>query len=234
MGEAARKKKLAQDAGIALAQIDRACAARAVRMVVEAVSPGRGADCLFYAQVGAALLRCLGVQAQPVAGSVVWRVGPGDSDLIAHAYEVTSPGNMFAPEAGPAAPFHAWIEAGDWLIDFSTWALGDKAASLDQADGGRTDVQWCPGYVWAQRKTSMPLKQVLASFDVGVYGYVRHPEIESRVLIGEGEVSLGQACESAVLVYRKLLAGQEIRVMGVGEGEMQDSSELPKLRRFVP
>lgn len=234
MGEASRRKREAQILANTFDGLDKSIVARAVRQVVEAVSPGRGADCLFYAHIGAALLRHIGLDALPVAGSVVWRVGVGDADLIAHAVEVTSPGQMYAPGEGPAAPFHAWIVVGDWLVDFSTWTLVDKARQLDEADGGSTDVRWCPPYVWALRTSSFTFRQVLDSFDAGVYGYVRHPEIEFHVLLDEEEGALRQACESVALVYEGLREGREIRVLGVGGDDLQESSQAHILRRLGP
>lgn len=237
MGEASRKRQEAARVEMALADIDRDAAAAAVRRVVEALSPGRGVDCTLYAQVGAALLRGLALPAAAVAGSAAWRVGPGDTDVISHAPEVT--GQAFEPQdLGPSGLFHAWVDLPTHVVDFSTWTLASKAQLLDASDGGRTQVDWCPASLWAPKTAGLSPRQVVRSLEAGQFSYVRHPHIEP-IVFGAGlgrdqaERALEQAGESALLVYKALLQGHHIQVMGVGEDDFQ--AEAPAVRsRPVP
>jgi hypothetical protein len=147
MGQAKLKKQILERAAQQASQIDRNLLARAVRQVVGAATDFHGADCLLYALVGAAVLRELGVPAEAAAGSAVWRVGAGDSDVISHAREVAGPAFVQAGVSA-AMQFHAWVEAPGLLVDFSTHTLPLKGAQLDAADGGKTTVDWAPEFLW--------------------------------------------------------------------------------------
>lgn len=222
MGEAKRRQAQCAAGAATLATLRVEELATAVAQVVGATTSFHGADCLLFSAIGAGALRGLGVPAQPVAGSTIWRLGPGDSDTLSHARELAGP--LYTPgQSGQALQFHAWIEAPGLLVDFSTCTLRKKAAMLDVADGGSTRVDWAPPYLWLQEsfpperlKTPMAVNQ---SFDTGVFCYVRHPDIEAVVLpdIAKLMVDLASSAAAAVTAYRALCAGHKLRVIGIGE-----------------
>lgn len=232
MGEAARRRKQADQLNALLASVDRSAAQQAVNQVVSAITDFHGADCLLYASIGAGLLNQLGVPARAAAGSAVWRVGPGDSDLISHAPELG--GSMFVPAQAPGkmGMFHAWIEVGDLVIDFSTHALADKARMLDAADGGTTRVDWCPQALWLYKSEMLSLSQVRDHAHAGVCAYVRKDQVESVVLGEMAQTDLEAAVLAALHVYHSACAGQEVRVIGVGENGQQAEPPRGSLQRM--
>lgn len=245
MGEAKRKRvenAAAIFSNTATKKINISHVAASVRHVVEAITDYHGADCLLYAHIGARMLNYLGVEAKPVAGSAAWRVGDGDADVISHAREVT--GALYS-QASPELSllFHAWIETRDFVIDFSTFSLTKKALQLDAADGGRTDVSWCPEFICQTKRSNQTgasnlliepnipgksglsdARKVLMAPRAGVFNYTRHADIEARVLpiSQENEPGMATATFSAQAVYKALERGEEIVVIGVSEdGGMQ-------------
>lgn len=255
MGEA-KRKRMALEAGNfnqqsdpEIEQIDVAKVCAAVHQVVSAITDYHGADCLLYAHVGAELLRSLGLDAKLVAGSAIWRVGAGDSDVVSHAYEVN--GVQYSQvEGSNAALFHSWIEAPGLIIDFSTSTLRNKAQQLDAADGGFTKVDWCPDFIWhhlgkhVNPKFRLPSnkqvgnsirtpKAVLMAADAGVFNYTRHVEIEStlQVAINDLESSLGPSVFAAKSAYSALCRGERINIIGVSpDGTFQETPSEAVLR----
>lgn len=226
-----------------LAVIDKDHFAAAVKQVVSAVTSFAGADCILYSVVGAGLLNKLGLKSVPVAGSAAWRVGPGDADAISHATEVT--GQHFAPEGKSAGLFHCWIQTvtdanfthaiGFDIIDTSTWQLKKKARELDAMDGQVTKVDFCPEYIWdnAKSKKLLSPRAVVSSFDVGVYAYLRKPEIE-KIIFTEGALQEAEhMIAAAEMCYKALLRGEALNVMGVGANGVEEADpDAPmKLRK---
>jgi hypothetical protein len=201
----------------------------ALRLVGEAISNWSGADCVLYAMVGAGTLNRLGMTTRPAAGSAAWRVGPGDGDMISHASEANGP--KFAPVgAARAENFHAWIESEDgvesFLIDPTTWQLHNKARLLDSLDGGTTQVQFAPELLWVplDKATKNSFSTVQMSYDVGVYFYLKKPEIEKLVFNDRSDKDTAYYVEAVLKCYTKLLIGEQIQVVGVGSGEDGSSS----------
>lgn len=236
MGEASRKRKLTQALADQLQAVDRDAAHKALDQVVRAITDFHGADCLLYAEIGAGLLAHLGLPARAVAGSAAWRVGPGDSDLISHAPELG--GSLFHPEIHSehslvkAAMFHAWIEVGDLVIDFTTGTLRDKARMLDQADGGNTRVDWSPPALWINKAELLPLKAVRDHPHAGVCSYVRHERLESAVLGSIDAQSLEVAIHAAAYAYRAAVDGQKLQVIGMGDDGAQ-TEPAPRSLRMI-
>ncbi|MTJ93908.1 MAG: hypothetical protein F8N36_13780 [Desulfovibrio sp.] len=231
MGDVLRKFHVA-----AGSDIDIELVASAVQQVVGAVTDFHGADCLLYAKLGAALLRFLGVQAEAVAGSAAWRVGAGDGDVISHALEVAGQGFVPHNSMGLAAMFHAWIEGPGFLIDFSTCTLKAKAQALDNADGGRTNVEWAPNYLSIDPDNAPALLDramaVVQAAEGGVYFYRRHAQIERVAFAESGDTLIRTLLFAARSAYAAAKRGENIRIVGlVSDGEHQ---EMPKHGRFVP
>lgn len=222
--------------------------AAAVRQVASAVTSFHGADCHLYAHIGAALLNSLGYPVRVVAGSAIWRVGDGDSDVVSHAREIEGPQYSQAGTSGlNAAIFHAWIEGPGAVIDFSTFTLRRKAQQLDAVDGGHTEVTWCPDFIWESSTAIRPAvrsgkaqktpRSVLMAPKAGVFNYTRHPDIESVVL--KWNFDLEEALLSTTFavkaVYAALCEGRSINVIGLAEdgSHQEEPSEAP-LQRLLP
>jgi len=223
MGKARKLKRERAAANDALSQIRLEVLANALRATCDAVTDARGADCLMYALVGADVLRQLGVPAAPVAGSAAWRVGPGAGDTICHSTD--GGGGALGPSIGPsnrsdrAAMFHAWIEAADLVIDFTTWLLRDKAATLDAADGQRTNVLWCPAFVCTPRRDTDAMSSVVNGHRAGLMCYERVERIERMVLTDEArsETDLSGLTFAALHAYHAMLRGSEVRVVALDQ-----------------
>jgi len=75
-------------------------------------------SCLFFSMVGAHILsQHYKVAARPVLGSAFYKIDATDGVLAiadeTQGFERSSPDG-----------FHCWVEAGDWLIDFTSPLLG--------------------------------------------------------------------------------------------------------------
>lgn len=211
--------------------------ARALRMVCSAISDFHGADCVLYSLVGSAGLQAIGVQANPVAGSAAWRVGPGDGDMISHAVEAVH--QMFVPAGAiQAGMFHAWIEIDDGdkgiLFDPTTFQIPMKAKSLDDLDGGRTTVKFAPEYLWIPKGDGdrIDFDQVAQHPDEGVFSYLRKAPVEKVVFAPERQASYRGYGVAVLKCYQSLLAGQEIAVVGL-DGE-NSRSISPREQVYKP
>lgn len=245
MGEAKRRKGLV-DASRAALQAEGqgpevpARMAQAVRQVMGSLTYHSGADCLLYAQLTAGLLRSLGIaDARIAAGSAAWRVGDGDTDVFAHAREFSGAQLWLQEGAGQAAAFHAWVEVPSLklLVDFTTWSLRDKARQLDAADGGHTAVNWCPAYLWIEDGEGPGTwlrtpDQVRVAKHAGAFAYVRHADIEARVLASAvSEDALARHIQAVRLAYLAIKEGQTLQVFGVdAEGDVQEGPQERPLR----
>lgn len=222
MGQAKRRKEAMQGLIADVASI-----AHAMREVVGAMTHGHGADCVAYALAGAEVLRRMGHPAVAVAGSAVWRVGPGDADSLVHALELfgKDPDVSGAEDQGM---FHAWIEVGPYIVDFTTFAFADKAARLDEVDGQTTSVQWCPEYLVVEAASSRRLQEVTQASNAGVYAYVRHSRVEQVVLTGNDEFDVKGHADLIQLVARH---GKNATVATVDpSGELVNGLESARAR----
>lgn len=154
-------------------------AAKAMRKLADAASDHLGSDCFIHAALVQKMLETVGIETVLVVGHAAWRVGNGDSDVIMH---VPAPG---AAMHGVGLPYHAWLEfPGHWLIyDTTVYQIRAKAAALDESDGGRTTVDWCPDYLLVNKNTVSPLKRVVQKRS-GLYYYARHAPTE-RIILGQ-------------------------------------------------
>lgn len=148
--------------------------AKPLRMLFRACSPVPFADCLLMARMGLAALADMGLQTTIQVGDAAWRVGPGDGDMIQHRGEgiATLTGGL------TAMPFHAWLvdEAGR-IIDYTTGDLGAKAALLDSADGGKTQVDWAPEVLISFPGQGLPFEAVRDAYTGGHYHYKPRPKL---------------------------------------------------------
>lgn len=152
--------------------------AKAIRKLANAASGHFGKDCFVHALFAQRALKELaGIPSRIVVGHAAWRVGNGDGDVILHA---PMPGMVFQGEA--ALPYHAWLISGDYLLDFSTYQLREKAAQLDALDGGTTQVDWCPDYLIVKKKKISSLQQV-QQHKAGLFYYQHNAKLERTVQV---------------------------------------------------
>lgn len=146
-----------------------------VRRRVSALSSYHGGDCLLHAKVGQKLLREEGVETRLVVGEAAWRVGEGNGDVIAHSRKC----NTFAAFGNEI--FHTWLEHDGYVIDFTTYTLPVKARLMDATDGMRTNVVWCPEYLYVP-KSSVSSYPEVRDKHAGMYHYHRNSALEHSIL----------------------------------------------------
>ena len=226
MGEAKRRKAAAAAAPVkdGLPHAEATSIGMAIRQVIGATTSFHGADCVAYALVGAEVLRRMGFDAKAVAGSAAWRVGPGDGDVLSHAIELNHQSSgAFAPNhQTKAGMFHAWIECGLEVVDFTTYSFADKARQLDAMDGNKTLVQWAPEFLWVGRKECSALKAVANGFAVGVFAYIRHPAVERVVLNENPDFDAAGLADQVFTVIELSRSGHQVRVIGLGDDGAQE------------
>lgn len=146
----------------------------ALKKLCLAASERYGSDCAGHAVLAQAFLKKLGYTTSLEAGYAAWRVGNGDSDVILHAPMPNMP-------AQPGAiAFHAWLKSGEYILDFTTYQLLDKAVQLDALDGGKTQVDWCPDYLYTNIRDLKPLQDVV-QLETGMYFYQKDAKVHALV-----------------------------------------------------
>jgi len=153
----------------------------ALQKLTKSASAHLGADCMLHAQLAQFILQEEGVPTRLVVGEAAWRIGSGDGDVITHSLTVGG----YAPVGVQAMAYHAWLESGETIIDFSTHSLRAKAAQLDAMDGGNTTVEWCPLYLVIERSEVLTLKEVAQADDAGVACYQEIPGLH-EFMAGQG------------------------------------------------
>lgn len=230
MGEASRKKA-ASKALAAITDLQLRHLAKALRSVIGRIHQGYGNDCPLYAALGAQSLQRLGVEsATAVAGGAVWRVGPGDNDVISAAEAAMHPGSVgyaFNSDdpSSRRAMFHAWVDCGMEIVDFTTATLRDAAALLDAADGMSTQVDWVPEFLRVSKTACLPLPDVAQSFEVGVFGYERGPKALEREWLGlKMSPDEQRLCTDQVIEWFRFLEdapeGTELNLLSFAEGKL--------------
>ena len=154
--------------GIHMQKILLRVSAALQKFMAASASPGQ--DCYPRAVFAQSLLTRLGVDAKLVVGFTAWRIGNGDGDVIAH--HPTSVGH------GAGFMFHAWLEIGNNILDFTTYQLRLKAAMIDAIDGFKTNVVWCPEYLYVP-KTSVSSYNLVRDKHAGLYHYKHDASTEA-------------------------------------------------------
>ena len=174
--------------------------------VMPSISKYAAIDASAYALLGQELLKDLGVDSQVIVGSAGWRVGGGDSDVISHHAALTG----VRPDGVTTAyAYHAWLQVGNLLIDFTTHQLRTKAATLDRIDGGTTTVDWAPNYLVAELPNGHNLRSITQSFDAGVFFYERNPRLETTILAS------ARLSDEALSPARVRMANPSVRILNV-------------------
>lgn len=176
--------------------------------IMPSVSEHAAVDASAYALLGQALLKDLGVDTQVVVGSAGWRVGGGDSDVISHHAALAG---VRPDGVTKAYAYHAWLQAGNLVIDFTTHQLRAKAYTLDSIDGGTTTVDWAPDYLVAELPNGHTVHSITQSFDVGVFFYERNPRLETTILAS------ARLSEAAIGTARVRMANPSVRILNVND-----------------
>ncbi|WP_041533015.1 hypothetical protein [Pelobacter propionicus] len=154
MGQAKRRVDVSRVVEVLVESGVIAGVSSAIRRLAGAASGSLGTDCYTHAILAQSILDRLRVASVLKAGYAAWRVGDGNSDVVAHA-----PVPGIIPQPGGFI-YHAWLEIGYHILDFTTYLLPLKASQLDALDGGSTTVDWAPPYLLAQRKSVSTMKAV--------------------------------------------------------------------------
>lgn len=203
MGDAKRRKTQIQaQHGQLSAAVEKV--SFALRRLATAASGNLGGDCYLHAELGKALLADYGFSFKTVLGFAAWRVGPGDGDVLAHTAAVQG----YLPPGSLGFPFHAWLESGDWLVDFTTYQFARKGRDLDAADGGHTQVNWRPDYLLIQRKDLKSYREVAQAPDAPMAYYEVRPELERPIR------EAGGLAPEDLATARLILLNPDMRVMG--------------------
>lgn len=181
MGEARRKRAQADVLAAQRGQLEDAVkkVSHALRRLAEAASAQLGSDCYTHAELGRALLADQGFTFRTRVGTAAWRIGSGDADVLSHLPNAQS---YLPPGAnGMGFGYHAWLEDGVWLVDFTTYQIRRKAQALDAADGGHTTVDWCPDYLLLARSQVSPFRKVAQAPGPGLAFYESSDELTARM-----------------------------------------------------
>ena len=183
--------------------------AASLQKLTTSASAHPGADCMLHALLAQRILQEQGMATRLVVGEAAWRIGPGDGDVITHSPRFGG----YAADGVKALPFHAWLECGDSIIDFTTHSLRLKATQLDEFDGGTTNVAWCPQYLVMDRKVTKTVREVTQADSEGVACYREIPELYE--LVSEGGL-LPQPDEGDVDALRIVFRNPDMQVFGPG------------------
>jgi len=178
----------------------------ALRRLAEATSAHLGSDCYAHAEIARQLLAEKGFAFDLKVGAAAWRVGPGDADVVAHSPHVEG---HLPPGGGIGMAYHTWLESPAWVLDFTTYQLRRKAHALDQLDGGKTHVDWCPPYLCIPHSHNRTLSEVAEALGPGVACYLGSPALSEVMKPGFvlDETELANA--------RILLSNPNMQVIGV-------------------
>lgn len=205
MGQASRKRQMLQS-NLETLQAAASAVSHTVRRLTEAASANLGSDCFLVAKLGQVLLADQGIKAEITVGHAAWRVGPGDSDVIAHTPAV--PG--YVPPGVKGMAYHAWLVLPDYgvLLDFTTCQLRLKAQQLDELDGGTTLVDWCPDFLLAPVQASKSYSEVARAAAPVAFHYNAQPAMLSLL---DSTYALDA---SDVQAARLLMKNPDAQVMG--------------------
>jgi hypothetical protein len=167
-------------------------------------------------ELGRVLLADMGLQADRAVGFAAWRVGGDDGDVIAHV-PFAQP---HSPPGKKAFPYHAWLFCQGHIIDFTTYQLSLKGRELDVADGGHTNVTWCPDFLLLSRNATKTYRQVVNGFHPGTAYYEVRPELNA-MLESKSEPDPGAITAARVLIAKPdvVVFGPNSAHQGGGDGD---------------
>jgi hypothetical protein len=179
----------------------------ALQKYTTSASANLGSDCMLHAMFAQRILHDNGISSRLVVGEAAWRVGPGDGDVFVHSPQLGG----HTPAGAKSLAYHAWLEMGPTILDFTTHSLRKKASDLDAMDGGKTDVQWCPSYLLLKKSQTLSLNDVRKSANTGVVCYREIPDLYEYIVTHGG---CQKVDESDLYVLRLIFAKPDLRVIG--------------------
>lgn len=214
MGEARRKTNQCAATIEKINSLDLPRISKAIQKLFSATSENYGRDCHLHAMFCQTLMRRhFGIEIDLVIGFAAWRVGEGDADMIMHAsptedikkFQVT---NYEAFQSTNAIPYHAWLECGNWILDFTTYQFPSKAAALDAIDGQTTRVDWHPDFLWIDKKSLHPLHDVI-QLRTGLCWYQRILPLEKTLTQHAREIN-----EDDLTLFTMIYSNPDMVVVG--------------------
>lgn len=202
MGEAKRNAAIRNAQNEALAKIDISRVASAIRKLATATSSQLGSDCYTHAVIAKEILKRLDIDASIKVGTAGFRVGDGDGDVILHK---VTPG--IVPQPGSVA-YHVWLQIGSYIFDPTLYQIPAKAESLDQLDGGHTNVTWAPDYLLAPVSSVSTFKDV-TQLHAGLYHYSEDKSLTEQIMSNAPLLDM-EDVEVAWLLYQN----EDILVLG--------------------
>ncbi len=176
----------------------------AISKLATANSSCFGADCYLHAALAVHLLQDLNVFSRIAVGAAAWRVGDGDGDVISHLPGTKS----VVPQGKIGIAYHAWLAIGsDWILDLTTYQLPSKAKSLDEIDGGTTDVRWAPAHLLLHSSEVRPFKDVAQLH----HGLAFYQEIKGADVFMAGHFQLDPA---DLTCARMIMLNPTVNVVG--------------------
>lgn len=206
MGEAKRRQGSRTAAEARRAQLKHAVeqVGLALRRLATAASSHLGSDCYLHTELGQHLMADLGFDCQIAVGFAAWRVGRGDSDVLAHTPHTAG----YLPPGAKGFPYHSWLVIDECIVDLTTYQFARKARELDAADGGHTTVDWCPDSL------ILPLRQVRSYTAVAQAPDAGYAYYESRPTLPALMASSFTLDPEDLAAARLLLANPEMPVFG--------------------
>lgn len=183
------------------ADFDREAFARATRKVFEASSTALMRDCYTHAAITQAALRVLGITLDMRVGYAAWRVSDEPHGVVAH-----HPQSNTVDGLPGMVMYHAWLQGGVDIVDFTTYQLPAKAAALDAVDGMKTAVVWAPGYLWVPAVSGVSFEGVRDGYRPGLYHYRRDMGLESALRNNALPVE-NEDVDTLLMVYRLECSG---------------------------
>ena len=151
------------------------------------------ANCILVANVLNYILLDQGIENYICIGYAAWSVGQGNNDIITHL-----------PSSRPindvsGIDVHAWIEIGAEriILDFTTYQLKKKGKLLEEADGLKTNVKWCPSYLITSQDKVKSLSEIKKSKFAGKYKYEKDNKLKEELWKKRDEYSINLIIKTA-------------------------------------
>jgi len=191
--------------------LDRNRFARATQKIMQACSDQEGVNCYTYALIAQTALQRLEIPAVLRVGYAAWRVGPGRDDVVLH-----HPAGALVDTLGPDQRgfiYHAWIQIGKELLDFTTYQLRGKAEAMTAIDGIPLAVDWCPQFLWVSVQSSYKVDKVINGMKAGMYCYEPNRIIHDKLKRHEA-YDIDEYHVDALLQAYAVLSHGDVQVYG--------------------
>ena len=137
-------------------------------------------NCIFVAHILNDGFKKLNIESNICIGYACWSVGTGINDILNHMPNIS----ITETTDLSSIMMHAWIEIEEKkrILDFTTYQLKKKAQFLDAIDGFKTNVEWCPNYLYSDQSKLKSLEEIQTLSEAGIFGYQREKHYEDTVI----------------------------------------------------